>query len=101
MDFEKAFDLLEKKYVLESLKYFNFGPLICNWINIFYNDISSCVINNGWASAFFPITRGVRQGCPLSPYLFILTVESLANRIRNFENIKGINVNSIKHVISL
>ena len=101
VDFEKAFDLLEKKYVLESLKYFNFGPLICNWINIFYNDISSCVINNGWASAFFPITRGVRQGCPLSPYLFILTVESLANRIRNCENIKGINVNGIKHVISL
>ena len=50
---------------------------------------------------FFPVTRGVRQGCPLAPYLFILAAESLANQIRNNQNIKGINVNGIKHVISL
>ena len=101
VDFEKAFDMLEKPFVLESLKYVKFGSYIQKWIQILYNDISSCVINNGWASQFFPVTRGVRQGCPLSPYLFILAIESLANQIRNNQNIKGINVNGIKHVISL
>ena len=62
------------------------------WVKLFYNDISSCIQNNGWASAFFNLTRGVRQGCPLSPYLFILCVEILGNAIRNHDQIKGICV---------
>ena len=57
--------------------------------------------NNGWTSQFFPVTRGVRQGGPLSPYLFILAVESLANKIRNDNNIKGLNIDGVKQVISL
>ena len=101
VDFEKAFDFLERSFVIHSLKYFKFGPKILNWVNILYKDIDSCVTNNGWTSQFFPVTRGVRQGCPLSPYLFILAVESLANKIRNNNNIKGVNIDGVKHVISL
>ena len=42
--------------------------------------------------------RGVRQGCPLSPYIFILCAEVLANKIRENKDIKGITVrgNEIK-----
>ena len=50
-------------------------------VNILYNQVSSCVINNGHFTPFFPIDRGVRHGCPLSPYNFIIAVENLANRI--------------------
>ena len=39
------------------------------WFKLFYNNISSCIQNNGWSSEFFSLSRGVRQGCPLSPYL--------------------------------
>ena len=53
-------------------------------------------MNNGWARNFFEIQRGVRQSCPLSPYLFILSAEVLATAIRKNANIKGISVNGVE-----
>ena len=41
---------------------------------------------------FFPLERGVRQGCPLSGLLFVIGIELLARAIKNDDNIKGINV---------
>ena len=71
-----------------------------NWIRLFYHNTESCILNNGWSSAFFKLGRGVRQGCPLSPYLFILCAEILAETIRKNENIKGITINEQEIKIS-
>ena len=43
-------------------------------------------------SEFFKIERGVTQGCPLSPYLFILAIEVLYKSVQNDDNIKGITL---------
>lgn len=57
-------------------------------------------MNNGWANLFFELGRGVRQGCPLSPYIFILCAEILAAAIRKDTEIKGISVGSTECKLS-
>ncbi|KAL9957280.1 hypothetical protein ACROYT_G038896, partial [Oculina patagonica] len=84
-------DFLEK-----CLEKFNFGPNFRKWVNVFYNNAQSCVINNGLSSRYFNIERGVRQGDPLSPYLFVTAVETLAIAIRSQEDIKGITINGLE-----
>ena len=90
LDFEKAFDSIEWDFIQKCLESFNFGPNLRQWINVFYKDIDSCVINNGVASQHFYLERGVRQGCPLSGILFVIAMELLAQRIRRSKDIKGI-----------
>ena len=93
IDFEKAFDSLNHSFLLKILEKFNFGTQFVQWIKIFYNDVSSCVLNNGFTTDLFNIQCGVGQGDPLSPILFILAIEVLACRIRDDKDIKGILIN--------
>ena len=65
-----------------------------------YSDITSCVLNNGHASEFFFLERGLRQGCPLSPLLFLIGSEILAILVRNNVNIQGIFVNNVEILIN-
>jgi len=90
IDFEKAFDSVNWKFLLKALESFNFGESVIKWVELFYNKISSCVMNKNITSPYFNISRGVRQGDPLSPLLFIVSVELLAVNIRKNQNIKGI-----------
>ena len=86
---------LEWSFIQKALISFGFGPSIVQWFKTFYNNTESCIINNGWASNFFSVHRGVRQGSahsPLSPYLFILSAEILAKAIRKNADIKGLLV---------
>ncbi|KAL9975892.1 hypothetical protein ACROYT_G013109 [Oculina patagonica] len=55
-------------------------------------DIESAVVNNGFATDWIKPSAGVRQGCPLSPYLFILTVELMSNKIRQSSEVLGISL---------
>jgi len=94
--FQKAFDSLEWNFLLRCLESFNFGSSLIRWVIIFYKNIQSGVIDNGIISDFFTLERGVTQGDPLSPYLFVIAAETLAISIRQNAMLKGITIEKTK-----
>ena len=98
VDFEKAFDTIEWIFISKMLEVFKFGCNFKNWFSVIYNIIQSAVMNGGRMTEYIEIKRGVRQGCPLSPSLFILTVELLALKIRQSPNCRGIRLPNTKEV---
>ena len=93
VDSDKAFDTIEWNFISNTLEVFKFGCNFQKWISVIYNNIQTAVMNGGRMTDYFEITRGVRQGCPLSrPSLFILTVELLALKIRQSPDCRGIRL---------
>ena len=92
LDFRKAFDSLEWSFLMKALDIFNFGTSIKRWISTFYTNTESAAINNGFMTNWFKPSRGVRQECPLSPYLFMLLTEVFSSKIRQEPSITGIKI---------
>ena len=101
IDFEKAFDSSEWNFLFKVLEVMNFVPMFRKWIHTSYSNIASCVMNNGHASDFFQLYRGVRQCCQLSGLLFVLAIEVLAQAIRENENINGLKINGTELKLSM
>ena len=57
-----------------------------------YTNVESAAINNGFMTNWLRPSRGVRQGCPLSPYLSVLSTEVLSSKIRQEPGITGIKI---------
>ena len=91
VDFEKAFDTIEWNFISNTLEVFKFGCNVQKWISVVYSNTQSAVMNGDRMTDYFEITR-VRQGCLLSPSLFILTVELLALKIRQSPDCRGIRL---------
>jgi Endonuclease/Exonuclease/phosphatase family./Reverse transcriptase (RNA-dependent DNA polymerase). len=90
LDQFKAFDLMNWDYMKSCVAHFGFGPIFIQWIEILYKDLKSQVIFNGHLTQTFKVERGVRQGDPLSPLLFDLGIEGLANVLRESITLQGI-----------
>ena len=101
LDIYKAFDSIKWDFRIESLHCYGLDSFLIDWIKICYANPICRVTNNNWLSDAFTVGRGVRQGDPLSPPLFILAIECLAESLRCSDSYTGILLGDKRLKISL
>ena len=89
LDQMKAFDRVHNEFLMRVLTKFGFGPSFCRWVSIFYSYVFSRIICNSKLSTPVFLERGVRQGCPLSPVLYVVASEVLPNQICRNPAVEG------------
>ena len=89
LDQERAFDRVDRSFLLDVLRSYGFDPDFCDLIFTFYHGALMKILLNDWLTDKIPLERGVRQGDPLSPLLYVLCVEVLANLICRSPEISG------------
>lgn len=101
LDAEKAFDCVSWEYLFLVLERFGFTKNSIDIFRTLYSAPTARVKINGRLTNRINLERSTRQGCPLSPTLFALYIEPLAQAIRENDDIHGIDVNGKEHKIAL
>jgi exonuclease III len=91
LDQEKAYDKIAHDYLWATMKHFNLPEHFINTVRHLYTGAETVVMINGVQSSRFRVTRGVRQGDPLSCLLFNIAIEPLACLIRG-SSLKGLEI---------
>uniref|UniRef100_A0A8C5PD18 Reverse transcriptase domain-containing protein n=1 Tax=Leptobrachium leishanense TaxID=445787 RepID=A0A8C5PD18_9ANUR len=99
-DAEKAFDKVDWRYMFGILDEIGVGRGFLAWIKALYRNPTARVRVNGALSHPISIKRGTRQGCPLSPLLFALSLEPLLQSIRGNPDIVGVLGKTMTHKVA-
>ncbi|CAI6012418.1 unnamed protein product [Closterium sp. NIES-65] len=78
VDFRKAFDSVSRSFLFSTLKEMGFPERFVGWVEGLHKDTRTRLLINSWLGEAVDVKSGVRQGCPLAPYLFLCAVEPLA-----------------------
>ena len=92
LDQAKAFDRVSHRYLFDVLEAFGFGPGFRSWVRLLYTDVLSRILVNGNVTAALQVQRSVRQGCGLSPLLYVLSVEPFARKVRGSSRVSGLQI---------
>lgn len=101
LDAEKAFDSVRWEYLYLVLRRFGFNDQVIECFRSLYCSPTARIKINGSLSKTVLLGRGCRQGCPLSPTLFALFIEPLAQAIREDKDITGILIKNTQYKICL
>jgi len=99
LDQAKAFDRVNRWFMFKVMEKMGFGDIFIGWIRTLYKEASCLVQVNGRLGKGFELREGVRQGCPLSPLLFVLYMEPVAEAIRIDCRIKGLMIPGSKGTV--
>ncbi|GKC92974.1 RNA-directed DNA polymerase, eukaryota [Tanacetum coccineum] len=76
VDFAKAYDSIRWDFLEDVLTSFGFGPQWCSWIRGSLKSGKSSILVNGSPTTEFHLFRGLKQGDPIAPFLFLLIMEA-------------------------
>jgi hypothetical protein len=77
LDFSKAYDTIHRPFLLSVMAAMGVGPDYCQWVATLLSHTCACGYVNGFTSRQLEFFAGVRQGCPLSPVLYLFVAEAL------------------------
>ena len=101
IDFEKAYDSISFNFINKCLNFFNFGPEMIKWVEILLHNFNASINHCGNISKTFSIGRGCRQGDPIASYLFILSIEILAHKLRHDQRVAGFDIGNSTHLLEI
>ncbi|KAJ0806197.1 putative RNA-directed DNA polymerase [Helianthus annuus] len=103
VDFEKAYDNVNWGFVLDILHQMGFGEKWCGWISGVLKSARASVLVNGSPTFEFGCSKGMRQGDPISPFLFVVAMEALSclfNKACEVNVFQGIHLPDSDHFVS-
>ncbi|XP_026419623.1 uncharacterized protein LOC113315575 [Papaver somniferum] len=95
LDISQAYDSVSWEFLFQVLQKIGFSKNWCDWLHILFKSAKISVIVNGGPCGFFSVGRGLRQGDPLSPILFVLMEEVLSKGITQMVN-EGLIVSMVE-----
>jgi hypothetical protein len=86
LDISKAYDRVEWTFLESAMRRLGFDGKLVNWIMAYIRPVSYSVVINGSTVGKFAPSRGIRQGDPISPSLFLICAEALSSLFFHVEN---------------
>jgi hypothetical protein len=83
LDFKKAYDTVSRPFLFAAMEAMGAGAGLLRWVRLLLTDTQAAADVNGWVSAPVSSNAGVRQGCPLSPALYLFVAQALFSFLRS------------------